>query len=95
MTRYQLAKAEVAFRLEGDEAVIVQLRRKMIHLANPAASVLFQLLQTGATSDALVEALLDRFDVDAEQAQRDVRQLLDAAIEQGLILATEPGEPHL
>jgi hypothetical protein len=92
MTSYKLRAADVAFRLEGEEAIVVQLERKMIHLANPAASVLLRALEAGATNEALVSALVGEFDIDAVQAERDVQRFVETSLEHGLICVSDGGE---
>ena len=44
---------------------------------NPTAAFLFELLQTEQTEDSLVAALTEKYDVDADTARADVREMLD------------------
>ena len=52
---------------------------------NPAAAFLFELLQTEQTEDSLVAALTEKYDVDADTARADVREMLDTLRAAGVL----------
>ena len=49
------------------------------------AAFLFELLQTEQTEDSLVEALTEKYDVDADTARADVREMLDTLRTAGVL----------
>lgn len=53
---------------------------------NDVGMFLFELLQTEQTTEALVEALLDTYDVERETAQRDVDEFLNHLRTSGLLI---------
>ena len=52
---------------------------------NPTAAFLFELLQTEQTEDSLVAALTEKYDVDADTARADVREMLDTLRAAGVL----------
>lgn len=52
---------------------------------NETADLLFRLLRTDTTQDALVDALVDTYEVDRDRARADVTALLEQLREAGLL----------
>jgi len=85
-SRYRLMTEEVAWSQLEPNAVLIQLDRNEVHLANPVAAAIVESLQSGsATRDELLERVLEKFEVDAAQAAIDLEQFLGVALEAGII----------
>jgi hypothetical protein len=82
---YRLRKEAVAWQNVEPEAVLVQLEREEVHVANPAAATIIDALMGGATLPDLVARVTDTFEVDAAQATADVEAFLRSAIGAGLV----------
>ncbi len=52
---------------------------------NGSGKLLFDLLQTEQTPEALVQALLDEYDIDAPTAEADVTEFLDILRQNGVL----------
>lgn len=52
---------------------------------NKTAAYIFELLQTEQTEDSLVEAMLDKYDVDEATAREDVREIINIIKEAGVL----------
>lgn len=75
--------------IETDGEVVALDDRTLEYLgANPAAAALWQALSRGATRDELVAGLVTEFEVDEEQAGRDVDHFLAELETRGLLEGT-------
>lgn len=52
---------------------------------NPVSKVLWEHLEKGATSDDLVKAVTDLFEVDPEEAESDIAEFLETLRQQKLL----------
>lgn len=52
---------------------------------NKTAAYIFELLQTEQTEDSLVEAMLEKYDVDEKTAREDVREIINIIKEAGVL----------
>ena len=77
----------VVLQAVGDETVLLDLGSGVYYSLNGVASSVWRELQAGRTVAELVEALLDRYDVERERAAEDVRVLIDEAVEYRLLQA--------
>jgi hypothetical protein len=63
--------------LDADGEIVALDEETLVYLsANESGAVLWEALAGGTTRDALVDALVDRFGIDNEQAARDVDTFL-------------------
>ncbi|HEY2510949.1 MAG TPA: PqqD family protein [Polyangiaceae bacterium] len=83
--RYRLRKESVAWQNVAPEAILVQLDREELHVANPTAALLIDALQEGATLPELVTRVTDDYEVEAAQATADVESFLRQALAAGLL----------
>jgi len=60
------------WRLVGDEVVALDVGASLYFGLNASGAVIWQLLANGAAREEIVRRLTATFDVDAEQAGRDV-----------------------
>jgi Coenzyme PQQ synthesis protein D (PqqD) len=87
--RYRIRKEAVAWQNVAPDAILVQLEREEVHVANPTAATIVEALQVGATVAELVERVTSEYEVEAAQATADIETFLRAALEAGLV-AEEP-----
>jgi Coenzyme PQQ synthesis protein D (PqqD) len=92
----------VVSRVVGGETLIVPVRAKVGDLAsiysfNATASLIWKLLNDPRTAMELGEALAQQYDIEPEQAEKDVSQFLSDMFMAGLIEmgAEQPAKPEL
>jgi len=73
----QLRKEHIAWREFDGEGILLDLRTSTYLAANPTATVLWRMLDVGATRAALVAALMNDFDVDEQRARADVDRFIE------------------
>ena len=84
-----LGSEQVSAELEG-EAVVLNLKDGVYFGLNPVGSRVWSLLKEAPKSMAeLRQAILAEYDVGYEECDRDLRSLLDALREHGLIKISE------
>lgn len=76
---------EVLFRVVGEETVLLNLKTEKYLGLNDTGTVIWKALAEARTLQEAYEAVLDQFEVDGEELKRDMRELVDALIEQRLI----------
>jgi hypothetical protein len=65
----------LAAHLSG-EAVLLNLSDKSYYRLNETAAAVWAGLEKGESRDAILKSLLARYDIDAEQAERDVDRVI-------------------
>jgi hypothetical protein len=70
------------------ESVILDLKSGMYFGLNPVGARIWQLVQQPASVDAIIQTILDEYDVAPAQCEADVMQLLGKLDEAGLISTT-------
>jgi hypothetical protein len=81
----KLVSDRLEWREIDGEIVALDTEASKYLAGNRTAGALWPRLAAGATRDELLEALLARFDVDAETASRDLDMFLRSLEERGLI----------
>ena len=76
---------EVLFREVGEETVLLNLKTEKYLGLNDTGTAIWKALAESPTLQEAYDAVLDQFEVDAEELKRDMRELVDALIEQRLI----------
>jgi hypothetical protein len=92
-SRFLLRKESIAWQSLDTEAVLVQLEREEVHVANPTAVVIIDALQTGATLREIVARVTNDYEIEEAQATADVETFLKTALEAGLVVE-EPRPPQ-
>jgi hypothetical protein len=69
----------------GDESAILNLKNTVYYGLNPVGARVWNLLQQQRTVGELRDALLEEYDVDAGQCERDLLELLEKMRVEGLI----------
>ena len=68
-----------------DQALVVVARKREVHLLNPTATRIWELLERETTVDDLVKTLTGEYDVDAATARKDVEAALAEMRQKGLL----------
>jgi len=82
---FRLRDGSVEWRMVDDELVALDTQGSMYLAGNRSAAALWPKLVEGASREQLVAALLERFDVDMDQASGDVDAFLANLRERGLL----------
>lgn len=90
-SRLVLNEAEVASETLDGEAIIINLANGSYYSAAGTAGVLWDELAKGATLDAASRGLVALYDVDIEQAQRDVLVFAGELLDEQLVTHEEAG----
>jgi hypothetical protein len=69
----------------GDEAAILNLKNSIYYGLNPVGTRLWNLVQQSRSVCEIRDTLLQEYDVEAAQCERDLLDLLEKLREQGLI----------
>lgn len=72
-------------RSVGDEMIVLNLESGTFHSLNSVGAALYRRMRHGACVEALVEAVVGEFEVDAEQARLDIVEFLEGEVEAGLV----------
>lgn len=76
---------EVAWREFEGEAILLDLKMSTYFSTNASATVLWRMLDAGATHESLVAALVNEFEVDEQRARADVTAFLQSCRARGLL----------
>jgi hypothetical protein len=71
-------RAGVEWRTVSGEVVALDLESSAYLAVNGTGSILWPLVASGTTTARLVDELVTRFDIDADDARRDVGAFLDS-----------------
>lgn len=75
----------VVFREFPEQSVLLNLDRGHYHGLNSSGSMMFALLASGETVDAVALAISKRYGLSPSQAQQDVSRLCVSLLERGLL----------
>jgi hypothetical protein len=85
MNDLQLRTQNLPWRLIDEEVVALEAHRSTYLATNAAGGLLWSMLAGGTTREALVEALVDRYRIDAGVAARDVAAFVEQLRAHGLL----------
>ena len=85
--KVQLKAEDVVWREVDDELVVLELSTSTYLTLNGAAKHLWETLADGATIEQLVESLVERYQIPAEQARSDTESFLAALADRALLVA--------
>jgi hypothetical protein len=85
MNELQLRSEDLEWRLIDEEVVALEAQRSTYVATNAAGALLWSMLADRTTREALVDALVDRYGIDAEVAARDVAAFVEGLRAQGLL----------
>jgi hypothetical protein len=72
----------------GDESAILNLKNTVYYGLNPVGTRVWNLLQQARSVGELRDALLEEYDVEAGECERDLIELLNRMRAEGLIVVT-------
>jgi hypothetical protein len=78
-----------AFRVVGGEALVMVVDRNALHRLNDVGSRVFELCDGQTSIDAMAEAIVKEFVVDAPTARADVQNFITELAATGAITFTE------
>ena len=81
----KLRPTRLSWRVIDDEVVVLDLQHDEYFTLNAAGAAVWHLLVDGATVEQLVDALMARFDVDADAAARDAAAFVASLRERDLL----------
>lgn len=80
---------DVLFQEVNGEIVLLDLDSESYFGLNATGARIWQLMQEGKSGEALLEQMLEEFEIEREQLQADVSELIDQLCEAGLIVRSE------
>ena len=84
---------DVAIRILDDEAVILNLAAGVYFGLDRVGTRMWQLLSEQGATEAVIEAMLDEYDVEEAQLRSDLDNLIRQLIENGLLTADAESDP--
>ncbi len=82
---------DVVFRIIGNEAVIQNVATRVCFNLDKVGTRMWQLISDYRSTEDVIAALLNEYDVEEKQLRRDVDRLIQQLIAKGLV-KTEPEE---
>lgn len=70
----------------GDSAVLIRLTTNRIYELNPTGARVWELVQSGAGVESMLEQLVQEFDVPPDAAKSQVEELMQELLTEGLIV---------
>ncbi len=83
-TRYR-RRSSTRFRKVFEEGLLLDQEVARLHVLNPVAAFLWELLAEPRSADELLQAILEEFDVDPRTARSDIQDFLDETTAAGLL----------
>ena len=77
---------KVAARVINGEAMILTPHDSQLHVLNPVATRIWELLPDHRTLEALTAAIVEEFEVEAPQASADIQDLMGAMLEREILV---------
>jgi len=84
--KLQIDVDAVVWREVGDEVVVLELSTSTYLTLNGTAKQIWDSLAGGATLDALVDSLVDRYGITPEQARADAESFVSTLADRGLLV---------
>jgi hypothetical protein len=74
-----------AYRVYEGKATVVLLERAEVKVVNEAGSLVWDRIDGRRTLEEIVQTVIDEFDVEPEQARRDVLEFVASLREHGMV----------
>lgn len=87
--RFQPNGADIAAKIVDGEAIILNIASGLYFSMGEVGAFVWERIEAGCSSGELRDAVVARYDVEAARAGEDVATLLQALLEEGLVLRTE------
>lgn len=91
MERYPVKTKDVAHRVLGGEAIVVNFNNSFFYNLNKVGAFIWEHCDGKHTLSQIAASLADRYDVEPAEAARDCLMFIDELVDQGL-LAWNPSE---
>jgi len=91
--RYRPRDEEVASKVIDGEAIIINLANGVYYSMDKVGALIWDLLQAGCTLEEMILAVTDQYDVSREDAESNVRELVQELVQENLVISTENGIP--
>jgi Coenzyme PQQ synthesis protein D (PqqD) len=85
---------EVASKVIDGEAIIINLANGVYYSMDKVGALVWDRLQAGHTLDDVITAVTGSYDVPREQAESNVRGLVEELLQENLVASTENGTGH-
>ena len=79
------ARGELAYRKLVDGGMIYDRKHRQVHHLNRTAACVWESCRRGCSTDEIVGELCRLFSVEADEARRDVEEILEQFVEADLI----------
>jgi hypothetical protein len=76
---------DTLINIVGNEAVLLNLKNEQYYGLDETGTSIWQAVTTNETIQAAYEKLLDEYEVSADILQKDLRELLEKLLAQGLV----------
>jgi hypothetical protein len=84
-----IQNAEIIQSKIGDEVVMLDMTSGFYFGLNSVASVIWQKMKEGISFEALINQLIEEFQVERELCEKDTRELIDQLLEKNIIRILE------
>ena len=84
-TVYAIEADRVLWERVDDVVTLLDLEGSAYHELNPTAALLWEAIVDGASREGLVALLVETYDVEDDDARRDVGAFVDTLAAQGLV----------
>ena len=82
---------EVASKVIDGEAIIINLANGVYYSMDKVGALVWDQLQAGYTLDGVITAVMGAYDVPREQAESNVRELVEELVQENLVISSENG----
>jgi len=89
--RVQANKEEVAAKVMDGEAILINLSNGIYYSMDKVGAVVWELIEKNFSPEEMAAVIVNRYEVNSEQAQADVERLLKELLEEKLILEADVG----
>ena len=83
---------EVASKVIDGEAIIINLANGVYYSMDKVGAFVWDRLQEGHTLDAVIASVIGAYDVPREQAESNVRDLVEELVQENLVVPSENGK---
>jgi Coenzyme PQQ synthesis protein D (PqqD) len=80
---------EVAAKVMDGEAILINLSNGIYYSMDKVGAVVWELVEKNFSPEEMVAFIINRYDVESEQAQTDVERLLKELVDEKLILEAD------
>ena len=88
---FRSREEEVASKVIDGEAIIINLANGVYYSMDKVGAFVWDLLQAGYTLEEIITAVTGQYDVGRDQAESNVRDLVEELVQENLVVASENG----